>query len=92
MTSRRGFATCISPFSSRGSSQIYSNYPECANVPSGCERCDDICSKRDGKQDKLDYRSGGSNSGSSGGLWPCEINGTCSCEINDFGEKVCIMK
>merc|ERR1712032_377647 len=35
---------------------IFSNYPKCANVPSGCERCDDVCSRRDGNKDKLDYR------------------------------------
>ena len=44
MSTRWGSATCINPFSSRGSSQIYSNYPNCANVPSGCERCDDVLS------------------------------------------------
>merc|ERR1711911_178048 len=48
-------ATCINPFTSKSSSQIFSNYPECANIPSGCERCDDVCSSRDGKKDKLDY-------------------------------------
>merc|ERR1712029_200687 len=98
MSTRWGSATCINPFARRGSTTIYSNYPNCANVPSGCERCDDVCSKRDGKQDKLDYRSGGSNSGSSGawddnigGLYRCEVNGTCRCEIHN-GEKVCIAK
>ena len=55
MQSRRGFATCINPFTSKSSSQIFSNYPKCHNVPSGCQRCDDVCSSRDGK-DKLDYR------------------------------------
>ncbi len=48
-------ATCINPFTSRSSSQIFSNYPECANIPSGCQRCDDVCSSRDGNKDKLDY-------------------------------------
>merc|ERR1719384_887662 len=52
MSGRRGSATCINPFPSRGSNQKYSN---CANVPSGCERCDDVCSKRDGKRNRLDY-------------------------------------
>ena len=54
--SRFASATCINPYTSKSSSQIYSNYPECANVPSGCQRCDDVCSSRDGKKDKLDYR------------------------------------
>jgi len=53
--SRFASATCINPFTSKSSSQIFSNYPECANIPSGCERCDDVCSSRDGKKDKLDY-------------------------------------
>ena len=53
--SRFASATCINPFTSRSSSQIFSNYPECANIPSGCKRCDDVCSSRDGKN-KLDYR------------------------------------
>merc|ERR1711971_1443347 len=98
MSTRWGSASCINPFARRGSTTIYSNYPKCANVPSGCERCDDVCSKRDGKQDKLDYRSGESNSGSSGawdddigGLYRCEVNGTCRCEIHN-GEKVCVAK
>ena len=47
-------ATCISPYSSRSSYRMYSNYPECANVPSECERCDDVCSTRDGLN-KYDY-------------------------------------
>merc|ERR1712137_672271 len=55
MESRFASATCINPFTSRSSSQIFSNYPECANIPSGCQRCDDVCSSRDGKKDKLDY-------------------------------------
>ena len=54
METRFGSATCVNPFSRSG--QIYSNYPECANVPSGCQRCDDVCSSRDGNKDKLDYR------------------------------------
>ena len=41
-------ATCISPYSSRSSYRMFSNYPECATIPSECERCDDVCSKRDG--------------------------------------------
>merc|ERR1711874_595628 len=35
---RSASATCINPFP-RGSSTKYSNYPECATVPDGCERC-----------------------------------------------------
>ena len=55
MSSRGASATCINPYTSRSSSQIFSNYPKCANVPSGCLRCDDVCSSRDGNKDKLDY-------------------------------------
>merc|ERR1712110_590812 len=43
---RSASATCINPFP-RGSSTKYSNYPECAQVPDGCERCDDVCAYRD---------------------------------------------
>jgi len=50
-------ATCVTPYASRSSSVIISNYPECATVPSGCQRCDDVCSARDGKRNKLDYIS-----------------------------------
>lgn len=50
-------ATCVNPFMNRSSSVIFSNYPECATVPSGCQRCDDVCSTRDGKRNKLDYIS-----------------------------------
>jgi len=57
MSSRLSSATCINPYTDTQGSQIFSNYPECANVPSGCERCDDVCSRRDGNKDKLDYRS-----------------------------------
>ena len=28
-------ATCINPYTSRSSYQMFSNYPECANIPSG---------------------------------------------------------
>jgi len=52
-------ATCISPYSSRSSYRMYSNYPECANIPSECERCDDVCSKRHGNRDKYDYTETG---------------------------------
>ena len=56
MSSRFSSATCINPYTDTLGSQIFSNYPTCANVPSGCERCDDVCSRRDGNKDKLDYR------------------------------------
>jgi len=48
-------ATCISPYSSRSSYRMYSNYPECATIPSECERCDDVCSQRDYGLNKYDY-------------------------------------
>ena len=64
MASRFASATCINPLTSKSSSQIYSNYPECANIPSGCQRCDDVCSSRDGKKDKLDYKKNSPSSGS----------------------------
>ena len=47
-------ATCINPYASSSSYQMFSNYPECANIPSGCQRCDDVCSNRDG-HDKYSY-------------------------------------
>ena len=56
MSSRFSSATCINPFTDTLNSQIFSNYPKCANVPLGCQRCDDVCSRRDGNKDKLDYR------------------------------------
>ena len=40
-------ATCISPYYSSSSYRMPSNYPECASVPSGCQRCDDVCTGRD---------------------------------------------
>merc|ERR1712184_198969 len=51
---RSASATCINPFP-RGSSTKYSNYPECAQVPDGCERCDDVCAYRDGRRNRLSY-------------------------------------
>ena len=56
MSSRFRSATCINPYTDTRNSQIFSNYPKCANVPSGYERCDDVCSRRDGNKNKLDYR------------------------------------
>ena len=51
-------ATCISPYSSRSSYRMYSNYPECAPTPYGCDRCDDVCSSWD-YHDKNDYTETG---------------------------------
>ena len=51
-------ATCINPYESRSSYQMFINYPECANIPSECKRCDDVCSNRDGL-DKYDYTASG---------------------------------
>ena len=51
-------ATCINPYMSRSSYQMFSNYPECANVPSECRRCDEVCSNRDGLH-KDDYTTSG---------------------------------
>merc|ERR1711936_922350 len=51
---RSASATCINPFP-RGRSTKYSNYPECATVPDGCERCDDVCARRDGQSSRLSY-------------------------------------
>ena len=47
-------ATCINPFPP-GSRTKYSNYPECADIPSGCQRCDDYCAQRDGKTSRNSY-------------------------------------
>ena len=55
MSSRFSFATCINPYTDTLGSQIFSNYPECKSIPSGCQRCDDVCSREDGNKDKLDY-------------------------------------
>ena len=51
-------ATCISPYYSKSSYRMYSNYPECATVPSGCDRCDEVCSSWD-HHDKYDYTETG---------------------------------
>ena len=51
-------AECISPYYRKASYRMLVNYPECATVPSGCDRCDDVCSKRDG-HDKYDYTETG---------------------------------
>merc|ERR1719341_490282 len=55
-----GFATCIPPYSRQrdpftGNKVKHNNYPECARIPRGCERCDDTCAIRDGKSGRLDY-------------------------------------
>lgn len=49
----RQSATCIAPFSRSG--QKFSNYPECANIPAGCQRCDETCALRDGRSSRKDY-------------------------------------
>ena len=54
-------STCVNPYVSRSSSVIFSNYPECATVPSGCQRCDDVCSSRDGGKFIYRYLDGGKN-------------------------------
>ena len=59
MLNKTLMATCINPYtipaSNTSSGQFFSNYPKCATIPSGCQRCDDVCSIRDGKKDRLDY-------------------------------------
>ena len=50
---RSGSATCIAPYSSSG--QKYSNYPDCATVPESCDRCDDVCARRDGQRNRFAY-------------------------------------
>ena len=52
-------ATCISPYSSRSSYRMFSNYPECATIPSECERCDDVCSNRDFVRSRFNYTETG---------------------------------
>merc|ERR1712066_417770 len=52
---RSGSATCINPYFRRGSTAKFSNYPNCATVPQGCERCDDYCARQDGRRDRFDY-------------------------------------
>ena len=51
-------AECISPYYREASYRMLANYPECATIPSGCERCDDFCSRKDG-HDKFDYTETG---------------------------------
>merc|ERR1711990_570603 len=53
---------CISPYwqnppplDFNGQKMKYSNYPSCASVPNGCNRCDDECARREGKRGKDDY-------------------------------------
>merc|ERR1711953_1520474 len=48
-------ATCINPYFTRGSTAKFSNYPECATVPRGCQRCDDYCARQQGKRDRFSY-------------------------------------
>ena len=55
-------AGCTSPYYSRSSYRMQSNYPSCTRlsqtVGSECDRCDDVCSQRDGL-DKNDYTETG---------------------------------
>merc|ERR1711953_691180 len=48
-------ATCINPYFNRASTAEFSNYPECATVPRGCQRCDDYCARQQGKRDRFSY-------------------------------------
>lgn len=53
-------ATCIAPYTGKRNHfdnrpQKFSNYPECASIPSGCIRCDEICARRAGKSSRYDY-------------------------------------
>jgi len=53
-------ATCVNPYTGstnrfNNQPQKFSNYPECANIPTGCKRCDETCSLRDGKSSRFDY-------------------------------------
>ena len=38
------------------------------SLPGGCERCDDVCARRDGKQGKDDYKGIGEGEGKKEGL------------------------
>ena len=75
-------ATCINPYASRSSYQMFSNYPECANIPSGCQRCDDVCSSRDGV---YDYSRSGPQYYEYSDPDPIDH----SCYFIDDGPKVC---
>jgi len=61
MKTQFNWATCIPPYPPNrpigfdGKPMKYMNYPTCASIPSGCNRCDDECAKRDGKGGKDDY-------------------------------------
>lgn len=80
-------ATCINPYESRSSYRMFSNYPECANVPSECERCDDVCSRRDSLDYRYDYTTSGPAYGSALPVpTPAPEAENCS-EIN--GRRVC---
>jgi len=48
-------ATCLNPFISPGSKEKFVNYPMCGKIPQGCARCDDICARQDGLQDRNSY-------------------------------------
>ena len=50
-------AECIAPYHHEKRHIKFSNYPECKPPPYGCERCDDVCARRDGKRSRFDYGS-----------------------------------
>jgi len=62
MSIRLTWSQCINPYDQNpprihfnGQKAKYSNYPTCASVPDGCNRCDDECAIRDGRSGKDDY-------------------------------------
>merc|ERR1712227_105930 len=48
-------ATCVNPYIGKSSTKKFSNYPECGNIPSNCERCDDYCARLEGRLDRFSY-------------------------------------
>jgi len=62
MQTRWAWATCIHPYPQNpppldfnGQKMKHLNYPSCASVPDGCNRCDDECARREGRRGKDDY-------------------------------------
>merc|ERR1719483_767550 len=60
LTRNNGFwqrASCLNPYYDTGSGAMitYTNYPECGDIPAGCQRCDDLCVQREGRGDRNDY-------------------------------------
>merc|ERR1711915_41457 len=43
---------CIAPYPYPAQQVPYSNYPECKDIPRGCQRCDDYCAQRDGRRNR----------------------------------------